>query len=75
MALPGLDLPATSGKMVNPGGLQGVAVVCVYPMTGRPDRALPGDWDESPGARGCICLFRYCRMPMGRSAKRRRCPR
>ena len=31
------------------------------PMTGRPDRALPKNWDNIPGARGCTlenCSFR-----------------
>ena len=33
----------------------------VYPMTGRPNVALPDGWDEIPGARGCTpesCGFR-----------------
>jgi len=36
-------------------------VLYVYPMTGRPDVALPDDWEMIPGARGCTpqtCAFR-----------------
>ncbi len=60
-ALPDVSLPATKGASVNLGNLRGWAVIYVYPMTGRPDRALPQDWDEIPGARGCTpqsCAFR-----------------
>ena len=61
MALPDLTLPATNGQHVNPSKLDGTAVFYVYPMTGRPDRALPDGWDDIPGARGCTpqsCAFR-----------------
>ncbi len=37
------------------------AVLYVYPRTGRPDRAVPEQWDAIPGARGCTpqsCAFR-----------------
>ena len=36
-------------------------VLYCYPMTGRPDRPLPNNWDQIPGARGCTpktCSFR-----------------
>jgi peroxiredoxin len=62
MALPDLELPSTSGRIVN---LSKVAaprtVIYCYPMTGRPDRQLPEGWDDIPGARGCTpetCGFR-----------------
>jgi peroxiredoxin len=62
MAMPDLELPSTSNRRVN---LAKVAaprlVVYAYPMTGRPDRALPAGWDDIPGARGCTpetCGFR-----------------
>ena len=61
LAMPRLDLPSTAGGSVDPGGLAGLAVVYIYPMTGRPDRALPDDWDATPGARGCTpqsCAYR-----------------
>ena len=33
----------------------------IYPMTGQPDKPLPDNWDNIPGARGCTpqsCSFR-----------------
>jgi peroxiredoxin len=38
-----------------------LAVLYVYPRTGRPDRPVPAEWDAIPGARGCTpqsCAFR-----------------
>lgn len=38
-----------------------LAVLYVYPRTGRPDRPTPDGWDAIPGARGCTpqsCAFR-----------------
>lgn len=61
MALPDVSLAATKGPMVNLAGLGGIAVIYVYPMTGRPDQDLPDGWDQIPGARGCTpqsCSFR-----------------
>ncbi len=62
MRVPDLALPATSGEQV---ALRNLAeertVLYVYPMTGRPDRTLPEDWETIPGARGCTpqsCSFR-----------------
>ena len=64
--LPGMDLPSvplasTGGGSVDLSSLSGTTVVYCYPMTGRPDRALPEGWDGIPGARGCTpqsCSFR-----------------
>jgi peroxiredoxin len=61
MALPSLALPATDGRAVDLSGLSGLTVVYAYPMTSRPGRAVPEDWDMIPGARGCTpqsCAFR-----------------
>ena len=61
LAVPSVGLPATSGGTVDLSTLSGLAVVYIYPMTGRPDRALPDDWDATPGARGCTpqsCAYR-----------------
>lgn len=61
MHLPPVPLPASNGSVVDLSGLDGVAVVYVYPMTGRPGTSLPDDWDMIPGARGCTpqsCAFR-----------------
>jgi peroxiredoxin len=64
--LPGLELPghllaATDGSLVNLSALPGRTVLFVYPLTGRPNTALPKGWDDIPGARGCTpqsCSFR-----------------
>ncbi len=58
---PDLTLPSTSGSSVNLSTLRGTTVLFIYPMTGRPDIALPEGWDMIPGARGCTpqaCTFR-----------------
>ncbi len=60
-ALPDVILPSSDGGTVNLGDLRGLTVIYVYPMTGRPDRALPEGWNDIPGARGCTpqsCSFR-----------------
>lgn len=60
-AMPHVSLPSTSGDFVDLGSLEGLVVLYAYPLTGRPGRPLPGDWDEIPGARGCTpqaCAFR-----------------
>ncbi len=59
--IPELSLPAATGGMVPLAQLKGYVVIYCYPMTGRPDVALPEGWDEIPGARGCTpqsCSFR-----------------
>ena len=59
--LPSLELQSTDGTSVDVAGLAGNWVIYIYPMTGRPDVALPDGWDEIPGARGCTpqsCSFR-----------------
>lgn len=60
-AVPAIPLPATDGRRVDLSALEGLSVVYVYPMTGRPDAPLPEGWDMIPGARGCTpqaCAFR-----------------
>jgi peroxiredoxin len=59
--LPALVLLSTDGAKVDLAQLPGRWVIYIYPMTGRPDRALPDGWDQIPGARGCTpqsCSFR-----------------
>ncbi|MGY6645674.1 MAG: peroxiredoxin [Salinarimonas sp.] len=59
--MPDVTLPATDGTEVALGRLNGWSVLFFYPMTGRPDVALPDGWDQIPGARGCTpqsCAFR-----------------
>jgi peroxiredoxin len=61
MRMPDLFLRATTNKQFNPGDFKGRLVIYCYPMTGRPDVALPEGWDQIPGARGCTpqsCSFR-----------------
>lgn len=53
LALPDISLQSTGGEIVNLRMLGQRAVVYIYPLTGRPDIALPSGWDEIPGARGC----------------------
>jgi peroxiredoxin len=59
--LPPVALSATDGSLVTLAAQPGRTVVYVYPLTGQPGVALPDDWDEIPGARGCTpqsCAFR-----------------
>lgn len=61
LVLPDIALAATTGSSVSLARLTGVTVLFVYPMTGRPGVALPENWDQIPGARGCTpqaCAFR-----------------
>jgi peroxiredoxin len=60
-AVPSVQLRATTGEMVDVGGLGGRTILFCYPRTGRPDEDLPPGWDAIPGARGCTpetCGFR-----------------
>lgn len=59
--LPAVALLSTCGDTVDLADLTGDVVVYIYPMTGKPDVALPGGWETIPGARGCTpqsCSFR-----------------
>lgn len=61
MALPDIELPSTQGEPVKLSRLSGLSVLYLYPMTGRPEVALPEGWNQIPGARGCTpqaCSFR-----------------
>lgn len=53
MQLPQVLLYSTKGPLVDLSALKHRLVVYVYPLTGRPEVALPEGWDEIPGARGC----------------------
>ena len=60
-ALASMPLAATDGTRVDLSALDGTTILFIYPMTGRPDVALPDGWDMIPGARGCTpqaCSFR-----------------
>lgn len=59
--LPNIELISTDGDTINLANLIGLWVIYIYPMTGRPDVALPVGWNDIPGARGCTpqsCGFR-----------------
>ena len=62
MHMPHVVLASTGGRHVDVSNLgSGRTVVYAYPRTGRPDRAVPPEWDAIPGARGCTpesCGFR-----------------
>jgi len=61
MNLPEIELSCTDGNSINIGTQTGNRVIYIYPMTGRPNVALPEGWNEIPGARGCTpqsCSFR-----------------
>lgn len=45
-----VNLEATDERSVNLSTLEGRSVVYAYPMTARPDVALPDGWDMLPGA-------------------------
>ena len=60
--LPSLVLPSTAGEPVDlSDGAEGTLVLYCYPRTARPGEAIPPEWDQIPGARGCTresCAFR-----------------
>ena len=60
--IPPISLPNQDGKLLRLNRLDTFRIVLYcYPMTGRPDRSLPLNWDLIPGARGCTpqtCDFR-----------------
>lgn len=51
--LPPIALPATTGGLVRLGDRTGRSIVFGYPRTAPPGVAMPADWDDIPGARGC----------------------
>lgn len=59
---PNISLPNQDGNLLNLYRLDTFRMVLYfYPMTGRPDRPLPDNWNEIPGAKGCTiqtCSFR-----------------
>ena len=60
--IPPISLPNQDGNLLRLNRLDTFRIVLYcYPMTGRPDRRLPNNWDLIPGARGCTpqtCDFR-----------------
>ena len=60
--IPPISLPNQDGNLLRLNRFDTFRIVLYcYPMTGRPDRPLPINWDLIPGARGCTpqtCDFR-----------------
>ena len=59
---PNISLPNQDGNLLNLHRLDTFRMVLYfYPMTGRPDKPLPDNWNNIPGAQGCTietCSFR-----------------
>ena len=59
---PNISLPNQDGNLLNLHRSDTFRMVLYfYPMTGRPDKPLPDNWNNIPGAKGCTiqtCLFR-----------------
>jgi len=56
-----IKLKSTADKLVDLSNMRGLTIIYIYPMTGQPDKPLPNNWDNIPGARGCTpqsCSFR-----------------
>jgi peroxiredoxin len=52
--VPSLPLQSTKGRTVNlAAAASGRVIVYAYPHTGTPDKEVPANWNEIPGARGC----------------------
>ena len=60
--IPPISLPNQDGNLLKLNRVDTFRlVVYCYPMTGHPDKVLPRNWDDIPGARGCTpqtCSFR-----------------
>lgn len=50
--MPDVDRVATTGGTLSVGATRGLAVLFIYPWTGRPGLADPPGWDDIPGAHG-----------------------
>lgn len=50
--LPDVTLPATTGDSISLAKITGLAIIFVYPWTGRPGVADPPGWNDIPGAHG-----------------------
>lgn len=61
LIMPNILLRATDNSVISLATFTRPTVLYIYPMTGRPDVALPDGWEAIPGARGCTpqsCSFR-----------------
>ena len=61
-SFPNISLPNQEGNLLRLHRIDTFRMVLYFfPMTGRPDRPLPSNWNNIPGAKGCTyetCLFR-----------------
>ena len=61
-SFPNISLPNQEGNFLRLNRFDTFRMVLYFfPMTGRPDRPLPNNWNNIPGAKGCTyetCLFR-----------------
>ena len=61
-SFPNISLPNQEGNLLRLHRLDTFRMILyLFPMTGRPDRPLPNNWNNIPGAKGCTyetCLFR-----------------
>ena len=54
-------LKSTNNQSIDLSKIKGLSIIYIYPMTGQPNKPLPENWDNIPGARGCTpqsCSFR-----------------
>ena len=62
MEIPEISLLTSNGDYIKLRRKESFRIVMYfYPMTGRPDKPLPKNWNNIPGARGCTpenCSFR-----------------
>jgi peroxiredoxin len=70
LALPPIKLRSTRDRWVDLSTVRSprIVVYC-YPRTGRPEEAIPAEWDAIPGARGCTpetCAFRDHYQDLGK---------
>jgi len=80
-SFPNISLPNQEGNLLRLHRIDTFRMVLYFfSMTGRPDRPLPNNWNNIPGAKGCTyetCLFRdnydhiigYNAVPIGISTQ------
>jgi len=60
--IPDISLPNQEGNLLRLNRADTFRIILYFfPMTGRPDRPLPDNWNSIPGAKGCTietCAFR-----------------
>jgi hypothetical protein len=46
-----IKLKSTADALVDLSEIKGLTIIYIYPMTGQPDKPLPDNWDNIPGAK------------------------